>query len=125
MPSNRRWRQRHSSRRREEEQEPQHHRAVADRAARGRAQLGRRAEAMVTHGGKTGKLPQLDEGARGGRANAPHGDGGDRRSTPESSGEVDSDSQSPGEQERLGLGLSRGRERGWARLVRSNPLGLT
>jgi hypothetical protein len=61
--------------------------------------------------------------------NAPHGDSGDRRSSPESSGDVVGDSQSPGERERLGLGSSRARERGgaadWVGLVRSNPLGLT
>jgi hypothetical protein len=83
-----------------------------DRAARGRAQLGRRTEAMATNGGETDRSPWSDERARGGGANAPHGDGGDCQRSLKSSGEVDDDSQSPGERERLGLGLTRPRERG-------------
>jgi hypothetical protein len=94
MPSNRRWRRRPSSRRREEEQQPQQGRARADRAAQGRTQLGRRAETMATNGGETNRSPWSEERARGGGANAPHGNGGDRRSSLELSGEAVGDSQS-------------------------------
>jgi hypothetical protein len=129
MPSNRRWWRRLSSRHQEEEQEAQQGQARVDRVARGRAQLGRQTEALAMNRGETDRSPRSDERARGGGANAPHANGGGCQRSLKSSGEVDDDSHSPGERERLGLGLSRPRERGgaadWARLVRSNPLGLT
>jgi hypothetical protein len=83
------------------EQKPQQGRARPDRAARGQAQLGnerrrrRRAETKATNGGKADRSPWSEERARGGGANAPHGDGGDHRSSPESSSEAIGDSQSP------------------------------
>jgi hypothetical protein len=46
------------------------------------------------NGGKTDKSPWSDERVNGGGVNAPHGDGGDRRSSPESSDEVAGGSQS-------------------------------
>jgi hypothetical protein len=49
---------------------------------------------MATNGGETDRSPRSDERAQGGITNAPHGDGGDRRSFPKSSDEVDGDSQS-------------------------------
>jgi hypothetical protein len=68
------------------------------------------------NGGETDRSPRSNERAQGGRANAPHGNGGDHRSSPESSGEAVGDSQSPERGERLGLGLGsseRERGRGW------------
>jgi hypothetical protein len=124
MPSNRRWCRRPSSRRRKEEQKPQQGRVGVDRAARGRAQLGRRAEAMAMNGGETDGSPWSDERARGGRANAPHGDSEDRRSSPELSGEAVGDSQSLEQEERLGLGLE-SIERGGVRLAGPGWSGLT
>jgi hypothetical protein len=44
----------------------------------------------ATDGGEEGRSPWSEE-----RANAPHGDGGDRQSSPGSSGEAVDDSQSP------------------------------
>jgi hypothetical protein len=48
-----------------------------------------------TNGGKTDRSPWSEGGAREGGANAPHGNGGDHRSSPESSSKVAGDSQSP------------------------------
>jgi hypothetical protein len=111
-----------SSRRREEEQEPQQGQAGTDRATRGRTHLGQRTEAMAMDGGEITRSPWSEERAWGGGANAPHSGGGNRRSSPESSGKVVGDSRSPGERERLGLGSSRGWERGCGQLGRAGPV---
>jgi hypothetical protein len=71
---------------------------------------GRRSVAMAMNGGKTDESPRSNGRAWWSGANAPHGDGGARRSSPESSDEVAGDSQSP---ERRGLGLGRASEREW------------
>jgi hypothetical protein len=47
------------------------------------------------NGGETDRSPRSDERAQGGGANAPHGNSGDRQSSPKSSGEAIGDSQSP------------------------------
>jgi hypothetical protein len=90
-----------------------------------RDRLGRQAEAMAMNGGEAAKSPLSDESAWGGGANAPHGDGGDHRSSPESSDEVTGDSQSLERGERLGLGLGRVGERGEGRPTGPGWSGLT
>jgi hypothetical protein len=77
---------------------------------------------MATYEGETNRSPQLDERAQGGGANAPHGNGGNRRSSPESSGKAVGNSQSPEQEERLRLGSSRGRERGCGQLGQACPI---
>jgi hypothetical protein len=105
-----RWR-RHHHRRREGGQKPQRDRARADRATGARS-TGRLTKAMATNGGKTDESPWSNGRAWRGGANAPHGDGGARRSSSESSDKVAGDSQSPEREEWLGLGRASESERG-------------
>jgi hypothetical protein len=63
--------------------------------AQGRDRPRRRAGAMATNGGKIDESLRSDGRAWGDEANAPHGDGTAHRSSPESSGIIADDSQSP------------------------------
>jgi hypothetical protein len=100
----------HHRRRREWGQKPQRDRARADRAT-GAISTGRCSEAMVTNGGETNESPRSNGRAWRGRANAPHGNDGAHRSSPELGNKVAGDSKSP---ERRGLGLERAS--GWERV---------
>jgi hypothetical protein len=79
-----------------EQKEPKPRQGQSWSSNMGASSTGRRAETKATNGGEADRSPRSEERARGGGAFAPHGDGGDRRSSSESSGDVVGDSQSPG-----------------------------
>jgi hypothetical protein len=88
----------------------------------------RQTESRETNEGEEDESPWSEERAWGGGSIAPHGSGGNRWSSPESSSDVDGNAQSLESARGLGLGLDTGRERGgsadWAGLVWPNPLEL-
>jgi hypothetical protein len=63
--------------------------------SQGRDRSRQRVGTMAMNGGKTDESPWSNGRAWGDEAIAPHGDGGARRSSPESSGIIAGDSKSP------------------------------
>jgi hypothetical protein len=93
---------------------PQHKRPWSrNRHGTGASSTGRRrTKSREMKGGEEDESPRSEERARGGGSIAPLSGGENRRSSPESSGDVDGDTQSPESARGLGLGLDAGRERG-------------